>query len=61
MRKFTIAVIIFYILIQVKLQSQPYGWFTQTSGTANNLGSVYFSNTGTGFAVGQYEKMMLLK
>lgn len=53
MRKFTIAVFIFYILVQVRLQSQPYGWFTQASGTANNLNSVYFANANTGLTVGQ--------
>ncbi len=53
MRKFTIAVFIFFILVQVRLQSQPYGWFTQTSGTANNLNSVYFANASTGLTVGQ--------
>jgi photosystem II stability/assembly factor-like uncharacterized protein len=33
--------------------SQPYGWFTQTSGTASNLNNVYFANANTGIVVGQ--------
>jgi photosystem II stability/assembly factor-like uncharacterized protein len=53
MKKFTLAFFLFYILISVRLYSQPYGWFTQTSGTSNNLNSVHFANANTGIVVGQ--------
>jgi hypothetical protein len=53
MKKIALLVFIFYILGLVRLQSQPYGWFTQTSGTNNNLTSVYFKSNNTGIAVGQ--------
>ncbi len=53
MKKTTLLLILFYILITIKLSAQPYGWFVQTSGTANNLNSIYFANASTGIAVGQ--------
>lgn len=53
MKKLIVAFFVFYILISVRLYSQPYGWFTQTSGTSNNLTSVHFANANTGLAVGQ--------
>lgn len=53
MRKFTIFGLLFFILICFKLYSQPYGWFTQTSGTSNNLNGVYFASNTTGIVVGQ--------
>jgi len=53
MKKFTAAFFVFYILISVRLYTQPYGWFTQTSGTSNNLNSVHFANSNTGIVVGQ--------
>lgn len=53
MKKLTLLIFIFYILVLVRLHSQPYGWFTQTSGTSNNLASVYFAGVNTGIAVGQ--------
>lgn len=40
-------------LLSISLFSQPYGWFLQTSGTSNNLNSVYFVDYQTGIAVGQ--------
>lgn len=53
MKKSTIFVLVFFILACVKLYSQPYGWFTQTSGTSNNLNGVYFASASTGIIVGQ--------
>lgn len=53
MRRIIIAVSIIFILICVKTHSQPYGWFTQTSGTVSNLNDVYFANSSTGITVGQ--------
>ncbi|MEO8514016.1 MAG: YCF48-related protein [Ignavibacteria bacterium] len=53
MKKSTIYILLFFILACVKLYSQPYGWFAQSSGTANNLTSVYFANANTGLVVGQ--------
>lgn len=48
-----LSVLFFFIIICVKTSSQPYGWFSQTSGTASNLNDVYFANVNTGIAVGQ--------
>ncbi len=53
MKKSTIYILLFVILASVKIYSQPYGWFMQTSGTVNNLTSVYFANANTGLVVGQ--------
>ncbi len=36
----------------LEADSQTYGWFAQSSGTTNNLNSVWFVNTSTGTAVG---------
>jgi photosystem II stability/assembly factor-like uncharacterized protein len=53
MRKHLITFLVLFIIICVKSYSQPYGWFTQTSGTISNLNNVYFANSNTGIAVGQ--------
>ena len=53
MIKSTLFTLLFFILACVKLYSQPYGWFTQPSGTGNNLNGVYFANANTGLVVGQ--------
>lgn len=44
---------LFFILVCVRLYSQPYGWFAQTSGTSNNLNAVFFVSPITGVVVGQ--------
>ena len=49
--KYTLFLI--FILACVRIYSQPYGWFAQTSGTSNNLNAVYFVNPTTGVVVGQ--------
>lgn len=41
------------VLFSFTSYSQPYGWFSQSSGTASNLNSVYFANSSTGVVVGQ--------
>ncbi|HAX49545.1 MAG TPA: YCF48-related protein [Ignavibacteria bacterium] len=53
MKKSTIFILVFFILACVKLYSQPYGWFSQSSGTSNNLNGVYFASASTGIIVGQ--------
>lgn len=53
MRYLKVTLLVFYILVTVKLFSQPYGWFAQTSGTSNNLNGVCFPNSSTGIVVGQ--------
>lgn len=53
MKKNLTVVFIIFIIICVKSNAQPYGWFTQTSGTVSNLNNVYFANSNTGLAVGQ--------
>lgn len=53
MKRILLLVFTLFILICVKTNSQPYGWFTQNSGTVSNLNDVYFSNSNTGIAVGQ--------
>jgi photosystem II stability/assembly factor-like uncharacterized protein len=53
MKKSTLFILVFFILACVKLYSQPYGWFTQSSGTSNNLNGVYFASATTGIIVGQ--------
>jgi photosystem II stability/assembly factor-like uncharacterized protein len=53
MKKNLITFLLFFIIVCIKAQSQPYGWFTQTSGTLSNLNNVYFANSNTGIAVGQ--------
>lgn len=53
MKRSTFFILVFFILACVKLYSQPYGWFTQSSGTGNNLNGVYFASNTTGIVVGQ--------
>src|SRR5690349_24830257 len=53
MRKNLLVIILLFIIICIKSSAQPYGWFTQTSGTVSNLNNVYFANANTGLAVGQ--------
>lgn len=53
MRKSVILFSLFYILICVKTSSQPYGWFSQASGTSNNLNSVFMTSNTAGIVVGQ--------
>ena len=53
MKKSTIFATVFFILACVKLYSQSYGWFSQSSGTSNNLNGVYFASSTTGIIVGQ--------
>ncbi|MCC6866247.1 MAG: T9SS type A sorting domain-containing protein [Ignavibacteria bacterium] len=43
----------FFILSYCNLFSQSYGWFSQSSGTGNNLNDVYFASNSTGIVVGQ--------
>ncbi|MDD5360541.1 MAG: YCF48-related protein [Ignavibacteria bacterium] len=49
--------ILFFIVLTITASSftyaQPYGWFTQQSGTTNNLNDVKFVNSNTGTIVGQ--------
>jgi len=40
------------------VNSQPYGWYTQTSGTTSNLNNVKFVNSSTGTIVGQSGKIL---
>ena len=42
----------FFFLIVLNASSQPYGWFSQTSGTSEHLNDVYFVNNNTGYIVG---------
>lgn len=53
MKRSTLFILVFFILACVKLYSQPYGWFSQSSGTGNNLNGVYFASNTTGIVVGQ--------
>ena len=53
MKRSTLFILVFFILACVKLYSQPYGWFSQSSGTGNNLNGVYFASNSTGIIVGQ--------
>ncbi len=53
MKSIKYILFIYFILACVRLYSQPYGWFAQTSGTSNNLNAVYFVNPTTGVVVGQ--------
>jgi photosystem II stability/assembly factor-like uncharacterized protein len=52
MKKFCLVFLLIIAFIS-SVNSQPYGWFTLTSGTANNLYGVYFSDPNTGLVVGQ--------
>ena len=47
------TIILILIAFVTNTNSQPYGWFTLNSGTANNLNGVYFSDLNTGLVVGQ--------
>ncbi|MBZ0201551.1 MAG: T9SS type A sorting domain-containing protein [Ignavibacteria bacterium] len=53
MRQIKFTIFILYILVTVRLYSQPYGWYTQTSSTSNNLNGVCFPNSSSGIIVGQ--------
>jgi photosystem II stability/assembly factor-like uncharacterized protein len=59
MKKFTITfLLIFTIFCTTILNAQPYGWYTQTSGTTSNLNNVKFVNPTTGTIVGQSGKIL---
>ncbi|RPI18890.1 MAG: T9SS C-terminal target domain-containing protein [Ignavibacteriae bacterium] len=49
---FFLSSTILLVLLSYTSLSQPYGWFTQSSSTTNNLNALYFSNTTTGTVVG---------
>lgn len=53
MKKNLLLLAALFIIVCVKSNSQPYGWFTQSSGTASNLFDVHFINSNTGIVVGQ--------
>lgn len=53
MKNLIFSIFIIHLLVYVNLQSQPYGWFVQQSGTTNNLDGVYFADYNTGIVVGQ--------
>lgn len=53
MKKNLLLLTVLFIIVCVKTNSQPYGWFTQTSTTVSNLNDVYFANINTGIVVGQ--------
>lgn len=40
------------LVLSMPIYSQTYGWFTQNSGTTNNLNAMYFVNTVTGYIAG---------
>ena len=42
----------FFFLIVLNASSQPYGWFSQASGTSEHLNGVYFVNNNTGYIIG---------
>lgn len=50
---FTSLLVILTFLFSSFVNSQPYGWYSQTSGTTNNLNNVKFFNTNIGTCVGQ--------
>jgi photosystem II stability/assembly factor-like uncharacterized protein len=49
---FNVTIFFLLILFTTDCAAQSYGWFTQTSGTTNNLNGVWFANTNTGYTVG---------
>jgi hypothetical protein len=46
--KYAITALFFIILFNLLAYSQPYGWFTLSSGTANNLNGVSFPYANSG-------------
>jgi photosystem II stability/assembly factor-like uncharacterized protein len=54
---FLIAILI-ALFFSSLVYSQPYGWYTQTSGTTSNLNNVKFFDTNTGTVVGQTGKIL---
>jgi photosystem II stability/assembly factor-like uncharacterized protein len=59
MYKFTISSILFLsIICSTMVFSQPYGWYTQTSGTTSNLNNVKFFDVNNGTVVGQTGKIL---
>ena len=59
MKKFTVSFLLFStILFTSFIYAQPYGWYTQTSGTTGNLNNVKFVNPTTGTIVGQSGKIL---
>lgn len=53
MKKAILLIPILFILSYINVSAQTYGWFTQPSGTGNNLNGVYFASPTTGIVVGQ--------
>lgn len=53
MKKPICLVFLILTVFAANTNSQPYGWFSLTSGTANNLNGVHFSSASTGLIVGQ--------
>jgi len=59
MKNITISfLLIFTIICSTIVTAQPYGWYTQTSGTTSNLNNVKFVNPTTGTIVGQSGKIL---
>jgi photosystem II stability/assembly factor-like uncharacterized protein len=59
MPKTTISILLFLsFFYSTFVNSQPYGWYTQTSGTTSNLNNVKFVNPNTGTIVGQSGKIL---
>ncbi len=59
MSKYNTKFLVFITLILSSfVYSQPYGWFTQTSGTTSNLNGVKFFDVNTGTVVGQSGKIL---
>lgn len=51
---YTLSLFLFPLLFFVNhTYSQTYGWFSQTSGTTQNLNGIYLADANTGYAVGQ--------
>jgi photosystem II stability/assembly factor-like uncharacterized protein len=59
MNKFTtLFLVLITFFFTAFVNSQPYGWYTQTSGTTSNLNNVKFVNPSTGTIVGQSGKIL---
>jgi photosystem II stability/assembly factor-like uncharacterized protein len=59
MNKFTVSFLLLTtIFLTSIINAQPYGWYTQTSGTTSNLNNVKFVNPTTGTIVGQSGKIL---
>jgi photosystem II stability/assembly factor-like uncharacterized protein len=54
----TAFLVLITFLFTTFVNSQPYGWYLQTSGTTSNLNNVKFFNTNTGTVVGQTGKIL---